>query len=135
MAIKRGEAILQDEADEEEREEGTMTRMGTSCSPTPSPSSAHHAPQPDDTSSVVFLIEAGSRTIRAGFVEIDPHGPRKTKLVSASAFPCVVARPTRANADRWAMMRNAGMQAHPMFQRFRDSGVFVGPDARCVLLI
>lgn len=44
-------------------------------------------------------------------------------------FPCLVARPKNEKADLGALVQNAGLNAGPMYQRFRRDGVFLGKDA------
>jgi hypothetical protein len=38
-------------------------------------------------------------------------------------------RPHKPNADLMSVVRNAGMQAGAMYNKFRDQGIFVGKDA------
>lgn len=40
-----------------------------------------------------------------------------------------MARPASARADVMSIVKNAGMQASPMYNKFRDQGIFVGRDA------
>lgn len=71
---------------------------------------------------------AGSSTIRCGFVDCrgEKFRPQEQRVYT---FPCLVARPKNEKADLSALVQNAGLNAGPMYERFRRDGVFVGKDA------
>lgn len=58
--------------------------------------------------------------------------PRTKQTASLAASLLLLShahRPHKPNADLMSVVRNAGMQAGAMYNKFRDQGIFVGKDA------